>query len=148
MIWILATRGAATKERVFPYAETKIEGVHSVVYKPGVEAVPYTGEAIAAGALGTYSRGLHSLSGVLFSYNGSVAETLLGIDDTVDLIIRYRSAEARRARTFTDVLFAGASTVTVSSIDPGVPPVIGVPFRVQIPQGQTLSDHVFDAEDA
>ena len=89
MIWILASRGADTKLRVTPFTETPIEGVHSVVYKPGVQAVPYTGEDVGAGALGTFAGGLHRISGVVFSYDGSAAETLLGMTDEIDLIVRY-----------------------------------------------------------
>jgi len=148
MIWILATRGAATKLRAFPYTETPVDGVHSIVYKPSVEAVPVTGATIAAGELGTFGRGLHALSGVLFSYDGSIAETLFDVDDSIDLIIRYRSAGARRVRTITDVLFVGTATVTVPSIDTSLPPLIGVPFRVQIPQGQSVAEHVFDSVDS
>ena len=75
MIWILATRGAATKLRLSPFTETPIEGVHSIVYKPGIEAVPLSGIDTSQGQRGTFTRGLHRASGLLFSYDGSVAET-------------------------------------------------------------------------
>jgi hypothetical protein len=55
MIWILATRGAATKLRASPFTETAIEGVHSVVYRPGIEPVPFSGDEPAA--VGVYGRG-------------------------------------------------------------------------------------------
>lgn len=147
MIWILATRGATTKLRASPFTETPIEGVHSVVYRPGVQAVPFTGDNTSAGTLGTFSRGLHRVSGVVFSYHGSVAETLLSISGAIDLIIRYRSAGQRRMRTIKDVLFAGDATVTVPSVNSGVTPLIGVPFRVQIPEGDSVNDHVLDTVD-
>ena len=79
MIWILATRGAATKLRATPFTETAIEGVHSVVYKPGIAPVPFSGADASAGILGTFDRGLHRSSGFVFSYHASVAEALLGL---------------------------------------------------------------------
>ena len=147
MIWILATRGASTKLRSSPFTETTIEGVHSVVYKPGIEPVPITGEDVTQGQLGTYQRGLHRVSGLLFSYDGSAAETLLGVTDAIDLIIRYRAKGAKRKRTLSDVLFVGDATVTVPALNEGVSELIGVPFRVQIPTGNTLANHVTDAVD-
>ena len=62
MIWILATRGTATKLRADPYTETAIEAVHSVVYKPGVEPVAFTGTDAGQGELGTFVKGLEQLS--------------------------------------------------------------------------------------
>lgn len=58
MIWILATRGAATKLRESPYTETAIDGVESVVYKPGIAPVPASGSDTGDGELGTFQRGL------------------------------------------------------------------------------------------
>ena len=148
MIWILATRGASTKLRSEPYTETTIEGVHSVVYKPGIEPVPFTGSETSEGKLGTFGCGVHRLSGFLFSYCGSAAETLLGVTDAINLIIRYRAGGEKRKRTLLDILFVGDATVTVPGLNTGVSALIGVPFRVQIPEGDTLADHVQDVVDA
>jgi hypothetical protein len=145
MIWILATRGASTKLRASPFTETTIEGVHSVVYKPGIEPVPFSGEDLTQGKLGTFARGVYRISGFLFSYHGSAAETLLGITTGIDLLIRYRANGQKRKRTLSDVLFVGDATVTVPALNTGVSELIGVPFRVQIPSGETLADHVTDA---
>ncbi len=147
MIWILATRGASTKLRATPFTETTIEGVHNVVYKPGIEPVPFSGADGTTGDLGTFDRGLHRISGFVFSYHGSVAETLFAIQDAIDLIIRYRANGQKRMRTLTDVLFIGDATVTIPSLNTGVSELIGVPFRVQIPDGETLAGHVLDAVD-
>ena len=146
MIWILATRGAATKLRASPFTETTIDGVHSVVYRPGIEPVPFAGDK-ATEPLGVYGRGVQRLSGVLFSYHGSVAESLLGISAGIDLIVRYRANGQKRKRTFSDVLFVGDATVTVPGLNSGLSTLIGVPFRVQIPLGETLATHVTDAAD-
>jgi len=148
MIWMLATCGASTRSRVPPYPETVIEGVHSVVYKPGVEPVPFGGGDAAEGALGTFGRGLHRVSGLIFSYDGGAAEGLLGLDEDVDLIVRYRSSGERRRRTFLRVVFAGDAQVTVPAMNTGVPELVGVPFRVQVPEGESLADHVVDEVDA
>ena len=147
MIWILATRGASTKLCLAPNTETNIEGVHSVVYKPGIEPVPFTGSDTSEGELGTFGRGVQRLSGFLFSYDGSVAETLFAITDQIDLIIRYRTGGEKRKRTLQDVLFVGDATVTVPGLNTGVSELTGVPFRVQIPGGNTLANHVQDAVD-
>lgn len=148
MIWILATCGASTKLRVSPFSETAIEGVHGVVYKPGVEPVPHSGGDEAEGLLGTFQRGAHRLSGLIFSYDGSAAETLLGIDDDLDLIIRYRAGGARRKRTLSRIVFVGDAQVVVPAMNTGLSELIGVPFRMQIPEGETLSDHVLDTTDS
>lgn len=147
MIWILATRGASTKLQATPFTETVIEGVHSVVYKPGIEPVAFTGAEAPAEARGTFGRGLHRLSGFVFSYHGSAAETLLGITADIDLIIRYRANGQKRKRTLIDVLFIGDATVTVPAQNTGVSELIGIPFRVQIPEGETLAAHVADVVD-
>lgn len=148
MIWILATRGAATKLRATPFTETPIEGVHSVVYKPGVTPVPHDGTDTSAGPLGTFGRGVGRVSGVVLSYHGSAAETLLDLTDAIDLIIRYRANGQRRKRTLADVIFLGDATVTFPALNTGVGELIGVPFRVQIPEGDALSDHVTDGVEA
>ncbi len=145
MVWILATRGASTKPRSTPFTEIAIEGVHSVVYKPGVESVVLGGGA--GGDPGTFAQGLHRISGYVFSYHGSVAEALLGITDEIDLIVRYRGSGQRRKRTLADVIFIGDAAVTVPSVSSGVSTLIGVPFRVQIPDTDTLDDHVTDEAD-
>ena len=147
MIWVLATRGASTKLRGSPFTETSIEGVHSVVYKPGIAPVPFSGADITAGARGTFDRGLHRVSGFLFSYHGTAAETLFAITDAIDLIIRYRANGQKRMRTLSDIVFVGDAEVTVPALNAGVSELIGVPFRVQIPEGETLAGHVQDAVD-
>ena len=147
MIWILATRGASTQLRDAPFTETNIEGVHSVVYKPGIEPIPVTGEDTSAGEPGTFQRGLHRISGLVFSYHGSVSETLFAITDAIDLIIRYRANGQKRKRTLSDVIFVGDATVTVPSLNDGISELIGVPFRVQLPRSETLATHVTDAMD-
>lgn len=67
MIWILATRGAATKLRDSPFTETSIEGVHSVVYKPGIEPIAFSGADGEEGPEGTFGRGVQRVSGYVFS---------------------------------------------------------------------------------
>lgn len=148
MIWILATRGAATKLRATPFTETTIEGVHSVAYKPGIEAVPFSGEDQTQGKLGTFGRGVYRISGFVFSYHGSAAETLFAVTAGIDLIIRYRANGQKRKRTLSDVIFIGDATVTVPALNAGISELIGVPFRVQIPSGETLAEHVTDVVDA
>lgn len=147
MIWILATRGASTKLRATPFTETAIEGVHSVVYKSGIEPVVFSGGDESEGEVGTFARGLNRVAGFIFSYHGSVAETLLGITSEIDLIVRYRANKEKRKRTFADVIFLGDAVVTVPPVNTGVSELIGVPFRVQIPEGETLAAHVLDATD-
>jgi len=84
----------------------------------------------------------------VFSYNGSAAETLFAIDDDIDLIIRYRANEQARKRTLKDVLFVGDAAVTLPAQNEGVSVLIGVPFRVQIPDDCALADYVEDAVDS
>jgi len=143
MIWMLATRGLSTKLRSSPFTESPITGAHSVVYKPGVEAIPGAGDS--GGALGTFDRGIHRVSGIIFSYDGSVAETLFAISSPIDLLVRYRANGQKRLRTLGNVVFVGDATVTVPGLNEGVSELIGVPFRLQIPTGETLSDHITDA---
>jgi len=145
VIWILATGGAATKLRASPFTETAIEGVHSIAYKPGIEPVPFSGEDQTQGKLGTFARGVYRISGFIFSYHGSAAETLFAVTAGIDLIIRYRANGQKRKRTLGDVLFIGDATVTVPALNTGVSELIGIPFRVQIPAGETLAEHVNDA---
>ena len=87
------------------------------------------------------------ISGVVFSYDGSAAETLLGMSGNLDLVIRYRAAGEKRKRTISNVLFVGDATVTVPALNTGTTPLIGVPFRVQIPEGNTIAGHVTDTTD-
>lgn len=148
MIWILTIRDAATRLRVTPFTETGIEGVHSLVYQPGIEPVPLTGQDATAGPRGTFGRGLHRVSGFLFSYHGSAAETLFAITDDIDLIVRYRANGQKRKRTLLDVVFVGDAEVVVPPLNAGVSEVTGIPFRVQIPEGGTLADHVADEVEA
>ncbi|MGB2985813.1 MAG: hypothetical protein WBE26_08010, partial [Phycisphaerae bacterium] len=143
-----ATRGAATKLRESPYTETAIDGVESVVYKPGIAPVPASGSDTGDGELGTFQRGLQRISGFMFSSDGSAAETLFAIDDEIDLIIRYRANGQKRKRTLKDVVFVGDATVTIPALNTGVSDLIGVPFRVQIPEDETLADHIEDAVDS
>ena len=147
MNWILSTRGASTKLRSTPFTETVVPGVHSVVYKPGVETLPLSGGDQSAGELGTFERGAHRISGFLFSHHGSAAELLFAITDPIDLIILYRANGEKRKRTIADVLFVGDATVAFPVLNTGLSEVIGVPFRVQIPTGSTLANHVTDELD-
>lgn len=148
MIWILTTRGASIKLQDPPFTETNIEGVHSVVYKPGIEPIPYTGEDASAGQLGTFTRGVQRISGLVFSYHGSVAETLFAYLDPIDLLIRYRANGQKRLRTLTNVIFLGDATVTIPNQNDGISQLIGVPFRVQIPSTDTLANNITDAVDS
>lgn len=147
MIWILATRGASTKLVSSPYTETPIEGVHSVVYKPGITPIAYTGQEGEWGPAGTFDRGLWRISGYVFSYHGLVAETLFALEDDIDLIIRYRANTEKRKRTLKEVIFLGDAVVTVPGLNTGVSELIGVPFRVQFPEQDDFEDHVVDEED-
>jgi hypothetical protein len=147
MIWILATRGASTKLRSTPFTETAIEGVHSVVYKPGIVPVPFNGADATEGELGTFGRGLHRISGFVFSYDGSAAETLFAIESDIDLIINYHANGQKRKRTLSDILFVGDASVTIPALNDGVSELIGIPFKVQIPEGEKLSGHITDAVD-
>ena len=147
MIWILNTRGASTKLRLTPFTETVVPGVHSVVYKPGVEPVPSSGGDQISGQLGTFKRGGHRISGFLFSHHGLVAQLLFSIADPIDLIILYRANGEKRKRTLADVLFVGDATVAFPAMNTGLSELIGVPFRVQMPKGDTLAGHVTDELD-
>lgn len=145
MVWILATRGASTKLRLTPFTETVVEEIHSVVYKPGVESIPNSGADANGAPLGTFARGVHRISGFLFTYDGSAAETLLTVESAIDLIVRYRgNGNQKRKRIFQDIIFAGDATVTVPGVNTGIPELVGVPFRVQIPVGDTIADHITD----
>ena len=146
MIWILATRGASWFNGM---EETVIEGVHSVVYKVGVTPIPGDGEG--NGKIGEFGRGVHRISGFLFSYHGSVAEELLMVNEslnTVDLEVRYRANGEHRKRTFSKVIFVGDATVPFASLNIGVAGLIGVPFRVQLPKNKDIDDRITDAIDS
>ena len=142
MIWILATRGASYFNGM---AETVIEGVHSLVYRVGVTPVACDGEGGCK--VGEFKRVVQRVSGVLFSYHGSVAEELLVIDDTVDLEVRYRANLEHRKRTFSKVLFMGDAVVAFPALNTGVSELIGVPFRVQLPNNKRIGDRITDAAD-
>jgi hypothetical protein len=148
MIWILATRGASTRLRSSPFTETAIEGVHSVVYRPGIAPIVFSGADGDEGPEGTFDRGVHRVSGFVFSYHGLAAETLLGINAEIDLIVRYRANQQIRRRVFADILFVGDAVVTMPPLNVGVSPIIGVPFRVQRPIGETLAEHIADTIDS
>lgn len=148
MIWILATRGASTKLRASPFTETAIEGVHSVVYRQGIEPVANTGEEPGSAPLGTYARGVYRIAGVLYSYHGAVADALFAITSGIDLVIRYRANAQKRKRTLSNILFLGDATVTVPGFNVGVSELIGVPFRAQIPVGTLFSSVVTDEAEA
>lgn len=119
-----------------------------MVYKLGIEPIPYTGEDTSAGELGTFTRGIQRLSGLVFSYHGSVAEALFAITDPVDLLIRYRANGQKRLRTLINVIFIGDAMVTMPDQNNGISELIGVPFRVQIPNTETLANHITDAVDS
>lgn len=144
MIWILATRGASTKLRQSPFTETTIAGVHSVIYRPGVESQANSGEDGGNGPAGTFTRGLHRVSGVVFSHDGSAAEVLLAVTAPIDLIVRYVAGGELRRRVLKNVVFGGDAVVTFPPINTGVGELIGVPFRVQIPENETLTQHIED----
>ncbi len=144
MFWILACRSISYKLKASPFTETAIANAHSVVYKPGVEVIVHDGET---NPLGTFDRGLHRCVGFVYTYDGTAAEALLSVTDQVDLIVRYRSGTTNRKRTFDDVIFVGDSAVTFPNLNSGLGELVGIPFRVQMPEGDTLSGHVIDATD-
>ena len=148
MIWLLATRGMSTKLVYSPHTETSINGAHSLVYSPGVEPIRYAGVEPPQGPLGTFGRGLHRVSGFVFSHDGDAAEKLLGIDDEINLIVYYIAGKNQhRKRTLTYVVFVGDATVTVPPMNAGLGELVGVPFRVNIPSDETLADHIIDEAD-
>ncbi len=148
MIWLLADRRMSTKLLDSPYTETDIEGAHSLVYSPGVEPIKYAGNVSPQGPLGTYGRGLHRVSGHVFSYDGDVVEKLLAIEDRIQLVVYYLAARnEHRIRRFLEVVFVGDATVAIPALNAGIGELVGVPFRVNIPEGETLSDHIIDEED-
>jgi len=148
MIWVLATHGASTKLRATPFTETTIAGVHSVVYRPGVEPLPCDGADGSECLRGEFDRGLHRVSGLLYTYHGSAAEELLMLSDDLDLIVRYRASGELRKRTFQRAVFLGDALVAFANRNSGVSMLTGVPFRLQVPEGDTLEDAVSDALDA
>lgn len=147
MIWILATRGAATKLRTSPYTETLIRGVHSVVYRPGIEPVRSDGSDASAGPPGEYMRGAHRVAGLVYVHHGSAAEELLSIAEEIDLILRYRASGSHRVRRLARAVFLGDATVAFPNLNTGRPGLISVPFRLQIPSGYTLADAISDEEE-
>jgi len=148
MVWLLAVESISTKLLDSPFTETFVDGANSMVYSPGVEPIKFAGLANPQGPIGTFGKGLHRASGIVFSYDGDAAEKLLAIEATIELITRYLTSQnEHRKRRMVDVVFVGDSTVTVPPLSRGVGPLIGVPFRVNIPQGNTLANHVFDESD-
>ncbi len=148
MIWLLAHRSMSTKLTDTPFTETPIEGGHSLVYVPGVEPIRYAGQEPPLGPLGTYGQGLHRASGFVFSYDGDAAEKLLAITVSVELIVYYLSNRNRhRKRRLLDVVFVGDATVRVPPSNTGLTDLIGVPFKVNIPENETLADHIIDETD-
>ncbi len=145
MIWVLAHRGMSTRLIGSPFTETPIAGAHSILYRPGVEPVYNDGQEGSAGYEGTYSRGLHRVSGFVFTQDGAGAETLLSITAAIKLLVYYTAARNHhRLRTLTDVVFVGDATVTVPALNAGLGDLVGVPFKVNIPRGETLADHIDD----
>ena len=148
MIWLLANRGISTKKLDDPYTETTVEGGHSVVYSPGVEPIRYAGNVSPQGPLGHYGRGLHRISGFVFSFDGDAAENLLRIDYPIQLVIRYiAGTNQHRIRRFLDTVFVGDATVTIPPLNMGMGELIGVPFRVNISEDETLDNHSIDEVD-
>ncbi|MFQ5489442.1 MAG: hypothetical protein ACE5GE_01865 [Phycisphaerae bacterium] len=148
MVWLLAVESISTRLLNTPFTETFIEGAHSLVYSPGVEPVKFAGLATPQGPIGTFGRGLHRASGVVFSFDGDAAEKLMAISAPIEVTARYLTAQnLHRKRRLSDVVFVGDATVTVPPLNRGVGPLIGVPFRVNIPQGDTLANHILDESD-
>ena len=145
MIWLLANRRMTTKLINLPQTETTIEGAHSLIYTAGVEPIQFAGLVDPQGPLGTFGRGLHRTSGFVFSHDGDAAEKLLGIDEPIELIVHYLAAQnEHRKRRFTDVVFVGDVRVTVPPLSSGIGELVGVPFKVNIPEGDTLATHIID----
>ena len=46
-----------------------------------------------------------------------------------------------------DVVFVGDARVAVPPLSSGIGELIGVPFKGNIPEGDTLSDHIIDQTD-
>ena len=148
MIWLLANRRLSTKLLDSPYTETTISGAHSLIYSPGVEPIRYAGNVSLQGPLGTYGRGLHRVSGFVFSFDGDTAEKLLRIEDRIQLVVYYIAEEnEHRIRRFLEVVFVGDAAVTIPPLNVGVGELIGVPFKVNIPEDETLDDHIIDEVD-
>ncbi|MHC5110221.1 MAG: hypothetical protein ACYTHJ_10125 [Planctomycetota bacterium] len=147
MTWTLGIRGAATRLREAPFTEVPITDVHSLVYKVGVATIPNDGSDESQGEAGTFSRGGYRVSGFLFTFDSRWADVLLTMTEAVDLVLYYLAEGARRKRTIVDVLFCGDAIVTVPDRNAGLPELIGIPFRVQLPTNQILTDHIIDEED-
>ena len=62
--------------------------------------------------------------------------------------MRYRANGQKRVRTFDDVIFVGDATVTVPNVNSGTSSLTGVPFHVQIPLDQRMSDFFTDEVDS
>ena len=74
MVWLHSVRKVSTKLAASPFTETFIDGVHSVVYEPGITPIAYTGAQGSEGDEGEFGRGVHRISGMMFSVDGSEAE--------------------------------------------------------------------------
>lgn len=145
MVWLHSVRKVSTKLVASPFTETFIDGVHSVVYEPGITPIAYTGAQGSEGDEGEFGRGVHRISGMVFSFDGSAAETLMAIEAGIDLLIYYvAGGNEHRIRTLDDVIFIGDAEVIVPGEHTGLGELVGVPFRVQFPAGDKLSDHVSD----
>ena len=148
MIWLLANRGISTKKLDGPYTETTVWMGHSVVYSPGVEPIRYAGNVSPQGPLGYYGRGLHRASGFVFSFDGDAAEDLLRIDYRIQLVIYYIAGTNQyRIRRFLETVFVGDATVTIPPLNTGIGELVGVPFRVNIAEDETLDNHSIDEVD-
>jgi hypothetical protein len=148
MIWLLANRGMSTQLLDEPHTATPIQGAHSLVYSPGVEPIRYAGNVSPQGPLGTYGRGLHRVSGFVFSFDGDAAEKLLRIEADIQLIVFYVAGRNEpRIRRFIDTVFVGDATISIPPLNVGVGELIGVPFKVNIPEDETLDDHIIDEVD-
>ena len=143
MIWIPVTTGAAIRQRTSPFDEDDIQGAHSLVYQPGVQPLVLSENGLD----GTFARGLARVKGYIFVCDANAAETLLSTSEEVDIIVRYVAQGIRRKRTLLRALFVGDATVAIPAAASEPPEPIGVPFRLQIPMWEELSEHIQDSED-
>ncbi len=84
----------------------------------------------------------------MFSFDGDAAEDLLRIDYRIQLVIYYIAGTNQyRIRRFLETVFVGDATVTIPPLNTGIGELVGVPFRVNIAQDETLDDHIIDEVD-
>jgi hypothetical protein len=84
----------------------------------------------------------------VFSFDGDAAEKLLRITADIQLIVYYVAGQNEpRIRRFVNTVFVGDATVTIPPLNVGVGELIGVPFKVNIPEDETLDDHIIDEVD-